>query len=159
MTAILWTLAFVLVAVGMIGSLVPILPGTVLVFVGMILAAWADGFTRVGLPTLLLLAVITVVVYLIDFVAGVYGVERAGASRWAVLGAAVGTFVGLFFGLPGLLLGPFLGAVVGEFLVRRQIVGAGRAGAAAWLGIVLGAVAKVALNFVMLGVFAAAYFF
>ena len=157
MTLILWALAILLIIVGMIGALVPVLPGTVLVFGGMVLAAWADGFTRVGIPTLVVLALITAVVYLIDFMAGVYGVEKTGASRRAVIGAALGTVVGLFFGLPGLILGPFVGAVAGEYTVRRHLAGAGRAGAGAWLGLALGTAAKIALNFVMLGIFLVAY--
>jgi uncharacterized protein YqgC (DUF456 family) len=157
MALLLWVLAIALVIIGMIGALIPILPGTVLVFGGLVLAAWADGFTRVGLPTLIVLALITVLVYVIDFVAGIYGVEKSGASRRAVFGAALGTVVGMFFGLPGLLLGPFLGAVLGEYTVRRHLEGAGRAGAGAWLGLVLGTAAKIALNFVMLGIFVAAY--
>jgi uncharacterized protein YqgC (DUF456 family) len=95
----------------------------------------------------------------VDFLAGAYGVERAGASRRATVGAVLGTIVGLFFGIPGLLLGPFIGAVLGELSVRREIVEAGRAGAGAWLGIFLGAVAKMALIFAMLGLFVAAYLF
>jgi uncharacterized protein YqgC (DUF456 family) len=157
MTLFLWTAAIVLIVIGLIGALVPILPGSALVFLGLVLAAWADGFTRVGMPTLFLLALITVAVYVIDFVAGIYGVEKTGASRRAVWGAALGTSVGLFFGLPGLILGPFVGAVVGEYTVRRHLGGASRAGAGAWLGLALGTAAKIALNFVMLGIFLAVY--
>ncbi len=67
--------------------------------------------------------------------------------------------VGLFFGLPGLLLGPFLGAVVGEYTAHRQLGRAGRAGAGTWLGLALGAAAKVALVFAMLAIFVVAYLF
>lgn len=158
MTIIFWIGAVLLVVVGVIGALVPILPGPVLVFAGLVLASWADGFSRVGPIALVILALLTVAVYVVDFVAGAYGVERAGASRRAVLGAVIGTVVGMFFGLPGLILGPFVGAVLGELTVRRQIMEAGRAGAGAWLGIVLGAAAKMALIFVMLGIFVTAYF-
>lgn len=156
MALILWALAVLLVVVGLIGALVPVLPGAVLVFVGLVLAAWADDFTRVGPMTLVALALVTGVVYAVDFLAGAYGVEKTGASRRALVGAVLGTLVGLFFGLPGIVLGPFVGAVVGEYTVRRQLVDAGRAGAGAWLGIVLGVVAKIALIFVMLGIFLAA---
>ena len=158
MSFLLWILAILLIIVGMVGALVPVLPGTVLVFAGLVLAAWADGFAHVGIPTLVILLLLTIVVYVIDFLASVYGVERMGASRRAIGGAAVGTVVGLFFGIPGLLLGPFLGAVLGEYSTRRHLPGAGRAGAGAWLGLLLGTVAKLALHFVMLGVFLAAYF-
>ena len=157
MTLILWALAVILVLVGLIGALVPVLPGPVLVFGGLVLASWADGFTRVGPFTLIVLALMTVAVYVVDFLAGAYGVEKTGASRRAVVGAVVGAIVGLFFGLPGVLLGPFVGAVVGEYTVRRHLVEAGRAGAGAWLGIVLGAAAKMAVLFAMLGLFVAAF--
>ena len=158
MSLILWTLAIILVGIGLIGALVPVLPGAVLVLLGLVLASWADGFSRVGPLPLVLLALVTVGVYVVDFLAGAYGVEKTGASRMAVVGAVLGAVVGLFFGLPGIVLGPFLGAVAGEYIVRREIVGAGKAGAGAWLGIVLGAAAKIALIFVMLGIFVAAYF-
>ena len=149
--------AVILVLVGLVGALVPVLPGAVLVFMGLVLAAWADEFSRVGPLTLVLLALMTVGVYVVDFLAGAYGVEKTGASRRAVAGAVIGTLVGLFFGLPGLVLGPFIGAVAGEYTVRRQLLEAGRAGAGAWLGMVLGAAAKIAVMFVMLGVFVAAF--
>lgn len=158
MTFLLWIAAIILVAVGVVGALVPVLPGAVLVFAGLVLASWADGFTRVGPVTLFFLALLTVAVYVVDFLAGAYGVEKTGASRRAVIGAILGTVVGLFFGLAGLILGPFIGAVAGELTVRRQLLDAGRAGAGAWFGIVLGAAAKMALIFVMLGVFVAAFF-
>lgn len=159
MTLLVWAIALILVLVGVIGALVPVLPGGVLVFAGLLLGSWADGFERVGPLTIFVLAFLTVAVYVVDFLAGAYGVEKSGASRMAVVGAVIGTFVGLFFGLPGLILGPFVGAVLGELAVRRRLRGAGRAGAGAWLGIFLGAVAKMALIFVMLGVFLTAFLF
>lgn len=157
MSVLLWVLASVLVVVGVAGVLLPILPGGVLVFAGLLLAAWADGFTRVGAATLVVLALLTMAIYAIDLVATWLGAGRLGASRRGAIGAVAGTLVGLFFGLPGLILGPFLGAVAGEYTVRRKLGEAGRAGAGAWLGLALGAAAKVALVFVMLGFFTAAY--
>lgn len=157
MTFVLWVSALLLVLIGLIGALVPVLPGPVLVFAGLLLASWADDFARVGPATLAILALLTVAVYVVDFLAGAYGVEKTGASRRAVLGAVFGTVVGLFFGLAGLILGPFVGAVLAELTVKPRLVDAGRAGAGAWLGIVLGAAAKMALIFVMLGVFLTAY--
>lgn len=158
MTLILWFFAVLLVLVGLIGALVPVLPGAVLVFAGLLLASWADGFERVGPLPLAILALLTVAVYVVDFLAGAYGVEKSGASKRAVIGAVLGTVVGMFFGLPGLILGPFLGAVLGELTLRRELREAGRAGAGAWIGIVLGAAAKIAVIFVMLGVFVTAFF-
>ena len=123
----------------------------------MLLAAWIDGFSRVGPITIIVLTLATALVYLIDFAAGTFGARHLGASRRAVWGAAIGTMVGLFFGLPGILLGPFLGAVAGEYTVHRRLAQAGRAGAGTWLGLALGAAAKVALVFGMLAIFTLAY--
>lgn len=155
----LWLPALVLIVVGLIGVVVPILPGAFLVFSGLFLGAWADDFTRVGVPTLLVLGALTLLTYGIDFAASAFGAGRVGASRRAVIGAGLGTLVGLFFGLPGIILGPFLGAVLGEYTVRRKLGEASKAGAGAWLGLAIGAAAKAALLFLMLGLFAAAYMF
>lgn len=155
----LWLPALILIVVGLIGVVVPVLPGAFLVFSGLLLGAWADDFARVGVPTLLLLGALTLLTYGIDFAATAFGAGRVGASRRAVIGAGLGTLVGLFFGLPGIILGPFLGAVLGEYTVRRKLGEASRAGAGTWLGLAIGAAAKAALLFLMLGLFAAAYLF
>jgi hypothetical protein len=146
-----------LVAVGMAGILVPGLPGTPLVFGGLLLAAWAEGFQKVGAGTLITLAIMTVLAFSVDFVASSLGARRAGASREAVVGAALGTLAGLFFGFAGIILGPFIGAVTGEFIARRNLRHAGRAGVATWIGFILGFGVKVALAFAMLGIFIIAY--
>lgn len=158
MSILLWTAAIVLVAVGMAGILLPALPGTVLIFAGLLLAAWADGFTRVGVVTLVVIGVIGAASYGVDFAAAALGAKRLGASPRAMFGAAAGTVLGLFFGLPGLIIGPFVGAVLGELSAHRDLVRAGRAGVAAWIGFAIGAVVKVGLAFLMLAIFAAAMF-
>ena len=157
MQLLLWAVAIVLMLIGLAGVIVPILPGAVLVFAGMVVGAWADGFENVGWKTLTALGLLALASYLLDFIAGLVGVRKLGASRRAVWGAGIGTVVGLFFGLPGLLLGPFVGAVVGELTLRRRLKEAGRAGAGAWIGIVLGAAVKVALIALMVGLFVAAF--
>ena len=70
--------------------------------------------------------------------------------------AMLGTFVGIFFGLPGVLLGPFLGAVIAELSTGRELAHATRVGVGTWLGLLFGTLAKLALCFTMLGVFAIA---
>ena len=113
----LWyILAAILIIVGIIGTILPALPGVPLVFAGMLVAAWADGFQHVGLWTLIGLGVLTIIAVAVDFLAGLAGAKRVGASRLALIGAAIGTIVGIFFGIPGLLLGPFLGALIGELV-------------------------------------------
>ncbi len=157
MSLLLWVLGVLCVLVGIAGSVLPALPGTPLVLVGLVLAAWADGFQKVGWLPLCVIGGLTLVALAVDFVASSLGAKRAGASWMAVAGAAVGTFVGLFFSLPGLILGPFVGAVLGEYLARRNRDQALKAGFATWLGILLGTAGKLVLIFLMIGVFAFSY--
>jgi uncharacterized protein YqgC (DUF456 family) len=153
-----WVLAVVLVVVGLAGVVLPGLPGTVLIFSGLLLAAWADGFVRVGIPTLVVLGVLTVASYFVDVVAMALGMKRLGTTKRAMVGAALGTIAGLFFGLPGLIIGPFAGAVLGELTANTDLRGAGRAGVAAWIGFLVGTVVKVGLAFAMVGIFLTAWF-
>lgn len=158
MTGLLWVLAAVLVMVGFVGVIVPALPGPALIFAGLLLAAWADGFARVGVATLILIGAIGAASYGIDFVAAAAGAKRLGASKRGVVGAALGTLVGLFFGLPGLLLGPLVGAMAGELTAHRDLRRAGRAGIAAWIGFAVGTGLKMALAISMVAIFFAAMF-
>lgn len=159
MAPLLWLLAVALVLVGLAGVVLPGLPGTVLVFAGLALAAWADGFTRVGVGTLVVLGLLAAGSYAIDFVAAALGAKRLGASPRAMVGAALGTVAGLFFGLPGLLVGPFLGAVAGELSTHGDLGRAGRAGLAAWIGFAVGMAVKIGLVFLMIGIFVLAFLF
>lgn len=154
----LWAIAVILIVVGVAGSVLPAMPGAVLVFAGIALAAWADDFTRIGPWTLVLLGLITIASYAVDWVSSAIGVKRSGASGRAVIGASLGALAGLFLGLPGLIIGPFAGAVLAELTVRRDLRGAGRAGLGAWIGFLVGTVAKLALVFAMIGIAFAAFF-
>jgi uncharacterized protein YqgC (DUF456 family) len=125
----------------------------------MLLGAWIDGFQRVGWITLVILGVLTLLVFVIDVVAGLLGAKRVGASKLAIVGAAIGTVVGLFFGLVGILIAPFVGAFVGEVIARGQLAPAARVGLGTWLGLVMGALAKLALVLAMVGIFVTSYVF
>jgi hypothetical protein len=156
---LLWLLVALLVVIGLAGTVLPMLPGVPLVFAGLLLAAWIDGFAHVGWSLLLVLALLTLLSLVVDLAASSLGARGAGAGRAAMLGAAVGTLVGLFFGLVGLVIGPFLGAAAGQFLVRQNVIEAGRAGVGAWVGFVLGSLAKLALGLVMVLIFVVAWVF
>jgi len=156
MTPLLWVLSLILVGVGMAGVLVPGCPDP-------------SGFRRAaarrlggrlserGRRTIVILAVVTILAFGVDFVSASLGAKRAGASREALIGAALGTLIGVFFGFVGIVLGPFVGAVIGEFLARRNLGQAGRAGAATWIGFILGIGVKLVLAFTMVGIFVLAY--
>jgi hypothetical protein len=157
MTTVLWILAVILVIVGIAGIILPALPGVVLVFIGLLLAAWADGFQAIGWLTISLLAGLMVLALITDVVATTLGVKRVGASRWAIIGSVIGTLAGLLFGFVGIIIGPFVGAAAGEYYARRDMAQAGRAGLGTWAGIILGTALKLALAFSMIALFAASY--
>jgi hypothetical protein len=154
-----WTLGAVMVVIGLVGVVMPALPGHVLILAGLIVAAWADGFTHISPWTLGVIAVVAIASYAIDFVSAAVSAKRLGASKDAMIGAAFGTLGGLFFGLPGLIAGPFVGAVIGELIASRNLRQAGRAGVAATIGFAIGTALKVAFAFVMIAIFAAAFVF
>jgi uncharacterized protein YqgC (DUF456 family) len=157
MTTILWILAVLLVIAGVAGIMLPALPGVILVFAGLLLAAWADGFQAVGWVTISILAGLMMLALLSDVLATTLGVKRAGASRWAIAGSMIGTLAGLLFGFVGIIIGPFIGAAVGEYLARRDVAQAGRAGLGTWAGIILGTAVKLALAFSMIALFVVSY--
>jgi uncharacterized protein YqgC (DUF456 family) len=142
-------------ALGLAGVVLPLLPGTPLLFGGLWLAAWLDGYPLVSVLTV---GVLALMAWLADYAAAALGVQRAGASGRAMAGAAIGAVLGAFAGLPGLVVGPVLGAMAGEWSVRRHAGQATRAGVAAGLGFVIAIAAKLGLALGMLGVFAFAYF-
>ncbi len=160
--ALYYLIAAALILIGLVGTVLPALPGLPLVFAGMLLAAWAGGFQQVGIPILVLLGLLTLVSLGVDFWATALGAKRVGASRKAIIGAMLGTFAGLFLGPLGLLVGPFLGALAGELLHRRRLGAsdlgnAAKIGLGTWIGILFGIVLKLGLAFAMLGLFALAW--
>ena len=154
---ILYLVAALCIALGIAGIVLPTLPGIPLVFLGLLLAAWADGFVHVGWPVLAVLAVLTVLSFVVDILATVVGAQRVGASRKALWGTFIGSIAGLFFMPIGLFLGPLLGALVGEYWHSRELGRSTKVGLATWLGILLGMALKVALLVAMLGLFAFAW--
>lgn len=149
--------AVALVIVGLLGTVLPVIPGAAFIFTGLLLAAWADDFNRVGVVGLSIIGVLGLLSWVADFVASVLGAKRVGASPQALVGATLGGGFGLFLGIPGMILGPFVGAVAGELIARRQLVQAGKVGLGTWLGLVAAAVVKVIIAFMMIATFLAFY--
>lgn len=158
-TIILWILSALLTATGLAGLIVPVIPGPAILLAGLVLAAWAENFVYIGPVIITILTVLALLAHALDFLAGAMGAKRFGASRKAAIGAGIGAFFGIFFGFIGILLGPFIGAVIGELSVRRNFQAAGMAGIGAWLGMMVGAAAKVAIGFSMAGIFIIARLF
>ena len=156
MTATLWTIAALLMLLGVAGTVLPALPGVPLIFGGVLLAAWIDDFQRISVATVVVLAVLTVVGIIIDYVAAALSAKRVGASKQGIVGAAIGTLAGVFTGLWGLLFMPLVGAAVGEFIAHQDMFRAGKVGAATWFGLLVATAVKLAIAFTMIGVFVAA---
>ena len=159
MTFLLWSIAVALIALGVVGTVVPALPGATLVFAGIAIAAWIDDFARIPVWVLVLLGALTVLAFAVDLIAATAGAKKAGASPLAIVGAAIGTVLGVFTGFVGLLFMPLAGAALGEFIARQDLRRAGAVGIATWIGLLLGTAVKVAIVFAMLGVFVAALIF
>ena len=153
---LLWILSVALIVVGIAGRVLPALPGTLFVLAGIVLGAWIDDFARVGWGVLTAVIVLAVLAWVLDYVAGLLGAKKAGASRQAIIGAALGTVAGLFMGIVGVLFMPLVGAAIGEWLAQRDHGRALKVGVATWLGIMAGLVSKVVIAFMMVGIFVVA---
>jgi uncharacterized protein len=156
MSALLWLAAVALIAAGVVGTILPALPGPILVFAGIALAAWIDGFARIGPWALVIIGTLTAITWAVDIFAAGAGAKRVGASRYAIVGACAGVLLGVLTGLWGLLLMPLIGAAIGEYLARRDLGRAVKAGVATWIGLLLGTAAKVAIVAAMIGIFVVA---
>ena len=159
MTTLLWIVAVAMIVIGVVGTVLPALPGAVFVLGGIALAAWIDGFVTISGWTVGAVAVLAALAFAADYVAAMLGAKKAGASRLAIAGAAIGTIVGVFTGLVGVLFMPLVGAAIGEFIADRDMARAGKVGIATWVGLLLGTAVKVALVFTMVGIFVAALLF
>ncbi len=159
MEALLYVLGAVALLVGLAGIVLPGLPGSLLLVGGVFLIAWAGNFAVVGWTTVAIAAVVAVAITAVDWLAGLMGAKAFGASKWAMVGGAVGLLAGLFFGIPGVLLGPAVGAFAFELVKDPNLKQAARSGVGALLGFLVGSVVKVAFAFFLLGVLVLAFIF
>lgn len=156
MNTLLWIVAVLLIIAGVAGAVLPALPGVPLIFVGMLLAAWINGFQLISVFTVVVMGVLTVLAIVVDYVAATLSAKRAGASKKGMIGAVVGTIVGLLTGFWGLVFMPLLGAAIGEWIAHKDMFRAGKVGAATWFGMLMAITVKLAVAFTMVGVFVTA---
>jgi uncharacterized protein len=160
--------AVLLVVIGIAGTILPMLPGVPLVFAGLLLAAWHGGFAQVSILTMVIIGVIALLAWAVDFVASIATAKKFGASKYALWGAGIGAVVGIAGGIVGLIIGPAIGAVIGELITHKNAskqaiskeatTKATTVGIAAGLGFVLALAVKIVLVLTMLAVFAYAYY-
>jgi uncharacterized protein YqgC (DUF456 family) len=138
---------------GLVGSVVPWIPGPPFILAGAVLWAFATDFVTLGWSRLAILAALTAVSVVLEFVTAAVGARRYGASRWGMGGAIVGAIVGVFFGPVGLILGCVAGAVVAELLHGSELTASVRSGLGALLGLVAGLLADLVVSVTMIGLF------
>ena len=154
MDAVWWFAALVIMAFGLIGTVLPIVPGTTIILGGAVLhrvmVGPSKGLGWFALGALVLLALAS---YALDFASGYFGAKRFGSSRWGVAGAVAGGIAGLFTGFVTLLILPVIGAIVGELIGGKRLVSAGKAGWGTLLGNLVGIVGKLVIGLVMVVIF------
>jgi hypothetical protein len=145
---LLLTAGIFLMIFGLIGCLVPVLPGPPLSYLGLLLLHFSR-FGDFNKITLIILALVTIAVTIADYLVPVWGTRKFGGSKYGMRGATIGLIIGLFLGPVGIILGPFAGAFVGEMIFKDDIKYALKAGFGSLLGFLTGIGLKLAASFVM----------
>lgn len=108
-------IALIAGAIGLLGVILPVLPGTILSFGGMICAYFVQGST-ITMTQLVICGILSIIVVVLDYLLPGYFTKLFGGTKAGITGATIGTFLGFLFGIPGIILGPFFGAVIGEMV-------------------------------------------
>ena len=145
---ILLILGIIMLVVGIIGCLVPVLPGPALSYLGLIMLHLSR-FGHFSKSVLIALAAITIVVTILDYIVPIWGTRKFGGSKYGMRGATVGLVIGLFLGPVGIIVGPLIGAIVGELIFKDDMKYALKAGFGSLLGFLTGIGLKLAASFVM----------
>src|SRR5437899_11623241 len=149
-----WFFTVVLFAVGLIGTVLPVFPGTIIILGGALLHQMMLGPEKsIGWGTITILVMLTLAVYALDFLSGYFGARHFGATKWGMFGALLGPLIGIFFGIAGLSVGPVIGSVAGEFIAGKRMIDAGRAGWGSLLGNIGAMVAKLIIALAMITIF------
>jgi uncharacterized protein YqgC (DUF456 family) len=149
-----WVIAILLMAAGLLGTILPVFPGTTVILLAAVLHRIMLGSGKsIGWVAITVLVLLTLVSYALDFASGFWGARRFGASKWGLLGVTIGAVVGIFFGIIGLFIGPVIGAIVGEFIAGKKVIDAGKAGWGSLLGTLGGMVGKLLIALAMIIVF------
>ena len=138
----LLVIAFILMLIGIIGCIVPGLPGTPIAYAGL----WvAQATERVDFSWkfLLIWGIVVIVVSALDYIVPAWGTKQFGGTKWGAWGSTIGVFVGLFFGAIGVIIGPLVGAILGELFAGKQLEQAIKAGWGSFIGILFGTIIKL----------------
>lgn len=145
---LLLTGGIILLISGIIGCLLPVLPGPPLSFTGMLLLHFSR-FAHFSQTTLIVLGLVVLVVTVLDYLVPIWGTRVFGGSKYGARGATIGLIIGLFLGPAGIIIGPFMGAFVGELIFKDDVKYALKAGLGSLLGFLSGVGLKLAASFVI----------
>ena len=129
---------------GLIGCIIPAMPGPPLGYIALILIHFSR-FANFSGKFLLITAIITVIITIIDYVIPIWGTKKLGGSRAGVFGSVIGLLIGLFFSPVGIIVGPFVGAVIGELITGRNTNDALKSGFGSFVGFFFGTVMKLSV--------------
>jgi uncharacterized protein len=149
-----WLFTIVLFAVGLIGTVLPVIPGTTIILAAAIIHRMMLGAEKsIGWRCIAILLLLTLATHALDFLGGYFGAKYFGATKWGMFGAVIGALVGIVFGIIGLFIGPVIGAITGEFIAGKRLIDAGRAGWGSLLGNLGGMIGKLVIALVMITIF------
>ena len=149
----------ILMVVGLVGVVLPILPGIPLAWLGLFIYAIGTGFDRISVLTVVIFAILTIFALALDFLAPMLGAKKYQASKFGIIGASIGLIVGIIvFGFWGIILGPFLGAILFELMASRKPKRALRAALGTLVGFIAGSLFKIIIILIMAGFFIASWF-
>ena len=135
-------LAGICMLVGIIGCIVPGLPGVPVAYAGLWIAQATDRIDF-GWKMLLVWGIVTIVVSVLDYVVPAWGTKKFGGTKYGVWGSTIGVFVGLFFGAIGVIAGPLIGAILGELIGGKEVREALKAGWGSFIGLLCGTILKL----------------
>jgi uncharacterized protein YqgC (DUF456 family) len=149
-----WLFTIVLFAAGLIGTVLPIIPGTTIILAAAVIHRMMLGAEKsIGWSSIAVLVLLTLATYALDFMGAYFGAKYFGATKWGMFGAIFGALIGLFFGIIGLFIGPVIGAIGGEFIAGKKMIAAGKAGWGSLLGNLGGMIGKLIIALVMITIF------
>ncbi len=148
---IMLIVVFLLILVGIAGTVIPLIPGIPLIFISIAAYGWYEGFQQVTPKYLVIIGALTVLSVMVDYLSTTLGAKYAGSSKKGIWGAFLGTLVGaIFFPPMGILIGPWLGAFIGEYLELQDLKAAAKTGFSTVLGLFSGIIFNLVLAFIIL---------
>lgn len=154
MTVFIYALAVLVILAGMVGTVLPFVPGVPLIFLGILVFEIVAKFTHLSIFFIVALSLMTVISLLTDYFSGLIGAKFSGAGLAGIFGAILGTIFGVsLFGFWGIFLGPAFFVLIFEFLAKRSIKKSAKAASYTFLSSVIGAIINVLLGFAMVAIF------